>query len=63
MNSTLARIFSLAMAASLIGLMALPLMAIQPEKDSTGEAYDLVTAIDKSRQTGDPILAYVYDST
>jgi hypothetical protein len=63
MNSASSRIFSLATALSLVGLVALPLMALQPEKNSANEEYDLKTAIVKSRQTGDPILAYVYDST
>lgn len=63
MNSVLSRIFSLATALSFVGVVALPLMAIQPEKKSANEGLDFKTAIVKSRQTGDPILAYVYDST
>lgn len=63
MNSALSRIFSLATALSFVGVVALPLMAIQSEKKSANEELDLKTAIVKSRQTGDPILAYVYDST
>ena len=63
MNSTLSRIFSLATALSFVGFVALPLMAIQSEKKSANEEFDLKTAIVKSQQTGDPILAYVYDST
>lgn len=38
---------------------AIPLFAVQSDQDVE---YDVQHAIEKSRQSGNPVLAYVYDS-
>lgn len=63
MKFAIARMFSLALALGLFVIPCFPLVAVQADVNAQLQITDLANAMSRSRESGDPILVYVYDSS